>query len=191
MSPRTVVQNKIIREEKKDLILRTALKVFAQEGYHASSVNKIADKANISKGLIYNYFESKEDLLNNIVSNIMDRFMEKYPPIDSIPNDSHIEYFIDQSFEFIFEDKARAKLLFALTAQSIVMDLMTKITMQKAEPFMNNVMNFFEIKKYDDPEGMMHYFFSTLEGVQLHVTFNPLYPIDKVKKILKKQFLKS
>lgn len=191
MCPKTVVQNKIIREEKKDLILRTALKVFAQEGYHASSVNKIADKANISKGLIYNYFESKEDLLNNIVSNIMDRYMEKYPPIDSIPNDSHIEYFIDQSFEFILEDKARAKLLFALTAQSIVMDLMTKITMQKAEPFMNNVMKFFEIKKYDEPEGMMHYFFSTLEGVQLHVTFNPLYPIDKVKKILKKQFLKS
>jgi AcrR family transcriptional regulator len=190
MCPKTVVQNKIIRQEKKDLILRTALIVFAQEGYHASSVNKIADKANISKGLIYNYFESKEDLLRNIITNIMDRYMEKYPPIDSIPNDSHIEYFIDQSFEFILEDKARAKLLFALTAQSIVMDLMTKITMQKAEPFMNNVMKFFEIKKHDDPKAMMHYFFSTLEGVQLHVTFNPLYPIDKVKKILKKQFLK-
>ena len=85
MCPKTVVQNKIIRQEKKDLILRTALIVFAQEGYHASSVNKIADKANISKGLIYNYFESKEDLLRNIITNIMDRYMEKYPPIDSIP----------------------------------------------------------------------------------------------------------
>lgn len=190
MCPKTVVQNKIIREEKKDLILRTALKVFAHQGYHASSVNKIADKANISKGLIYNYFESKEELLHNIITNIMDRYMEKYPPIDSIPNDSHIEYFIDQSFEFILEDKARAKLLFALSAQSIVMDLMTKITMQKAEPFMKNVMKFFEIKKYDDPEGMMHYFFSTLEGVQLHVALNPIYPIEKVKNILKKQFLK-
>jgi AcrR family transcriptional regulator len=190
MCPKTVVQNKIIRQEKKDLILRTALMVFAQEGYHASSVNKIADKANISKGLIYNYFESKEDLLRNIINNIMDRYMEKYPPIDSIPNECHIEYFIDQSFEFILEDKARAKLLFSLTSQSMVMDVMTKIAIQKAEPFMNNVMKFFEIKKYDDPEGMMHYFFSTLEGVQLHVTFNPLYPIDKVKKILKKQFLK-
>ena len=104
MCPKTVVQNKIIRQEKKDLILRTALIVFAQEGYHASSVNKIADKANISKGLLYTYFESKEDLLNNIVSNIMDRYMEKYPPIDSIPNECHIEYFIDQSFEFILED---------------------------------------------------------------------------------------
>jgi hypothetical protein len=61
---------------------------------------------------------------------------------------------------------------------------------QKAEPFMNNVMKFFEIKKYDDPEGMMHYFFSSLEGVQLHVALNPNYPIDKVKSILKKQFLK-
>jgi len=190
MCPKTVIQNKIIRQEKKDLILRTALIVFAQEGYHASSVNKIADKANISKGLLYTYFESKEDLLNNIVSNIMDRYMEKYPPIDSIPNECHIEYFIDQSFEFILEDKARAKLLFSLTSQSMVMDVTTKIAIQKAEPFMNNVMKFFEIKKYDDPEGMMHYFFSTLEGVQLHVTFNPQYPIDKVKKILKKQFLK-
>ena len=191
MCPKTVIQNKIIREEKKVLILRTALKVFAQEGYHASSVNKIANKANISKGLIYNYFESKEDLLRNIMTNIMDRYMEKYPPIDSIPNDSHIEYFIDQSFEFILEDKARAKLLFALSSQSMVLDLMTKIMIQKAEPFMNNVIKFFEIKKYDDPEGMMHYFFSSLEGVQLHVTLNPNYPIDKVKKILKKQFLKK
>jgi len=191
MCPKTVIQNKIIREEKKDLIIRTALKVFAQEGYHASSVNKIANKANISKGLVYNYFESKEDLLRNIMTNIMDRYMEKYPPIDSIPNDSHIEYFIDQSFEFILEDKARAKLLFALSSQSIVLDLMTKIMIQKAEPFMNNVIKFFEIKKYDDPEGMMHYFFSSLEGVQLHVALNPNYPIDKVKSILKKQFLKK
>jgi len=190
MCPKTVTQNKIIREEKKYLILRTALKVFAQEGYHASSVNKIANKANISKGLIYNYFESKEDLLRNVMTNIMDSYMEKYPPIGSIPNDSHIEYFIDQSFEFILEDKARAKLLFALSSQSIVLDLMTKIMIQKAEPFMNNVMKFFEIKKYDDPEGMMHYFFSSLEGVQLHVALNPNYPIDKVKSILKKQFLK-
>ena len=190
MCPKTVVQNKIIREEKKDLILRAALEVFAQDGYHASSVNKIANKANISKGLLYNYFQSKEDLLRNIMTNIMDRYMEKYPPIDSLPNDSHIEYFIDQSFELILEDKARAKLFFALIAQSLVIDLMTKITMQKAEPFMKNVMKFFEIKKHNDPEGMMHYFFSTLEGVQLHATFNPVYPIEKVKKILKKQFLK-
>ena len=190
MSPKTVVQNKIIREEKKDLILTTALKIFAEEGYHASSVNKIADKANISKGLIYNYFKSKEDLLNNIISNIMDRYMEKYPPIDSIPNNIHIEYFIDQSFEFVLEDKARAKLLFSLSSQSTVIEIMTTITMQKAEPFMKNVMKFFEIKKYDDPEGMMHYFFSTLEGIQLHVTLNPQFPIDNVKKILKKQFLK-
>ena len=72
----------------------------------------------------------------------------------------------------------------------MVLNLMTKIMMQKVEPFMNNVIKLFEIKKYDDSEGMMHYFFSSLEGVQLHVTLNPNYPTDKVKKILKKQFLK-
>ena len=61
--------------------------------------------------------------------------------------------------------------------------------MQKVEPFMNNVIKLFEIKKYDDSEDDA-LFFSSLEGVQLHVTLNPNYPTDKVKKILKKQFLK-
>ena len=188
--PKTPKQFEDMRTERRVSILEAALHVFAEEGYHSASISKVSKYAKISKGLLYNYFESKEDLLRNVMTNIMDRYMEKYPPIGSIPNDSHIEYFIDQSFEFILEDKARAKLLFALSSQSIVLDLMTKIMIQKAEPFMNNVMKFFEIKKYDDPEGMMHYFFSSLEGVQLHVALNPNYPIDKVKSILKKQFLK-
>ena len=99
-----------INNKRREEILSTASKVFAQEGCIKWLQN--TDKANISKGLIYNYFESKRRLCYVIVmTNIMDRYMEKYPPIGSIPDDSHIEYFIDQSFEFILEDKARAKLL--------------------------------------------------------------------------------
>ena len=92
------------------------------------------------------------------MTNIMDRYMEKYPPIDSIPNDSHIEYFIDQSFKFILEDKAQAN-FYSLDIPINGIGSYDKNNDPKAEPFMNNVIKFFEIKKYDDPEGMMIIFF--------------------------------
>jgi TetR/AcrR family transcriptional regulator len=60
MSPRTTVQNEIIREERKAQILDAALHVFAEEGYHSASVSKVARRAEISKGLMYNFFIVKK-----------------------------------------------------------------------------------------------------------------------------------
>ena len=72
MCPKTVTQNKIIREERRSHILKVALNIFGDEGYHASSINRIAKEANISKGLIYTYFESKEDLLKTLIFDLTD-----------------------------------------------------------------------------------------------------------------------
>ena len=50
------------QKDKKDLIIAAAAHVFAQKGYAGSSVADIALKAEIGKGTIYAYFDSKEDL---------------------------------------------------------------------------------------------------------------------------------
>lgn len=47
----------------KEILLKAALKVFAINGYHGSSVADIAKEAKVSKALFYHYFESKNDLL--------------------------------------------------------------------------------------------------------------------------------
>ena len=59
--PRTPEQFEKIREEKRNHIMEVALECFANEGYHSTSISKIAKSAGISKGLIYNYFELNED----------------------------------------------------------------------------------------------------------------------------------
>lgn len=46
--------------------MRVAMQLFAEDGYAHTSIDRIAAKAGISKGLIYTYFESKEDLLRQI-----------------------------------------------------------------------------------------------------------------------------
>ena len=68
MSPRTEKQFEEIRVSKKALIQETALELFATKGYHSTSISMIARTAGISKGLLYNYYESKEDLLNEMLS---------------------------------------------------------------------------------------------------------------------------
>ena len=52
-------------------LLEAGLKLFARQGYHATSIRKIAHAAGVTEGLIYHYFSSKEDLLKKIVENSM------------------------------------------------------------------------------------------------------------------------
>jgi AcrR family transcriptional regulator len=48
--------------DKKDRIIKAAARVFAQKGYAGAAVADIAVQAEIGKGTIYAYFDSKEDL---------------------------------------------------------------------------------------------------------------------------------
>src|SRR5512146_1450712 len=67
MSPRSPRQFQEIREEKMALIMDVALEHFANEGFYRTTISHIARHAGISKGLMYNYFESKEALLKAII----------------------------------------------------------------------------------------------------------------------------
>ena len=71
--PRTEEQLNQIRKDRKQAIMDTALEVFASHGYESTSISMIAKKAGVSKGLMYNYFESKEDLLAHIMWKVSKR----------------------------------------------------------------------------------------------------------------------
>lgn len=53
---------------KQDQIIKTALELFAKEGFHATSTGKIARMANVSEGLIFRHFVNKEGLLEAILN---------------------------------------------------------------------------------------------------------------------------
>lgn len=58
------------REQRLETILGAAGKLFAGEGYHKASMEKIADTAEVSVGTLYFYFKNKEDLLVKLLSQI-------------------------------------------------------------------------------------------------------------------------
>jgi TetR/AcrR family transcriptional regulator len=54
----------IISEDKRNRIYDAAALEFAREGYEKANIKNIADLARVSKGSLYDYFDSKEDLTN-------------------------------------------------------------------------------------------------------------------------------
>jgi AcrR family transcriptional regulator len=54
------------KEAAKTKITKAARKVFAQKGYHDTTMDDIAKEIGVSKGALYSYFTSKEDLLQEI-----------------------------------------------------------------------------------------------------------------------------
>jgi|SRR5450432_1551959 TetR/AcrR family transcriptional regulator, cholesterol catabolism regulator len=53
-------------------ILRAAARLFQQQGYDGTSMNDIAEALNLSKGGLYHHFQSKEEILFNLMSHAMD-----------------------------------------------------------------------------------------------------------------------
>jgi TetR/AcrR family fatty acid metabolism transcriptional regulator len=62
----TAQDRKVHSEERRRQILQAAVRVFANRGYAAATIEDVAGEARVAEGTIYNYFRSKEDLLIHI-----------------------------------------------------------------------------------------------------------------------------
>ena len=88
--------------DKKQLIIKEAVNLFATKGYHTTSVQEIAERCHIAKGSFYNYFKSKEELF---LSCFQCGFDMSAAVIDEIENDSGLnsrEKFV-KKIDFIIE----------------------------------------------------------------------------------------
>jgi len=105
MSPRPDVS-----EERKDQILAGASEVFAEKGVHESRMDDIAAKSGLSKGALYWYFKSKDDILIAIFDQM---FKKEYDYLDNIisEKDSAIEQLQDFTERVIFDIKRMLHLM--------------------------------------------------------------------------------
>jgi len=70
------------KEKKKEMILDTAFKLFLEKGYSNTKIIDIASAAGIGKGTVYEYFESKESLLLELINTkIKQDYMQYYKVI--------------------------------------------------------------------------------------------------------------
>ncbi|NLU39727.1 MAG: TetR/AcrR family transcriptional regulator [Bacteroidales bacterium] len=123
--PRTPKQFEEIRKEKRKLIMDVALDHFANEGYLPTSISHIAQTAGISKGLMYNYFKSKEDLLKCILNTLIDEIMVAFDTDnDDVISEEEALNFFDFYFDMLKNKREQLKLYYQLSVQPQVFSFM-------------------------------------------------------------------
>ena len=75
-------KNKKRSQEKELHILESALKIFGEKGFEAATISAIAKEAKISDVTIYEYFESKEDVIFSIAELYTRREMERVKEVE-------------------------------------------------------------------------------------------------------------
>jgi TetR/AcrR family transcriptional regulator, fatty acid metabolism regulator protein len=69
--------------DKRRVILDAAVHVFARQGFHSCRVSDIADEAGVAYGLVYHYFESKDQVLDTLFQERWDVLLEAIRQTDA------------------------------------------------------------------------------------------------------------
>jgi len=185
--PKTEDQFKEAREIRKSEIKDTALDLFARFGYHSTSISKIAKEANMSKGLLYNYYDGKQDLLKDII-------MTGFKKLTQLNNnnyetDEDIVQFIEKTIEEVKASPAYWKLYFSLLLQPSVYESIIKDFTELFNNFFSKIVGYFQKKGVKNPVAEVLLLTASLDGVCMnYVSDTDFFPIDDIKEIYIERF---
>lgn len=110
----TTNKARLPRDERRALLLSAALEVFTAAGYHSAAMDEIADRANVSKPVLYQHFPSKLDLYLAVLDLHIDSLVfEIQKAIASTPdNANRVHATVDAYFAFIEKEGEAFRLLF-------------------------------------------------------------------------------
>lgn len=181
--PRTAEQYEQIRSKRRRLIMETALDLFATKGYYGTSMNNISQKAGISKGLVYNYFSGKEELLTQLVREGFLELVRFFHPgqAENISR-NELRVMINNMFRELENRQNFWKLYFAVMTQPLVSSMMTNAIMELAAPVFQVLTDFFRNEGYKNPEAEARMFSAFLDGISMNFVVDPQsFPLDKVR----------
>jgi AcrR family transcriptional regulator len=84
-------KRQLLREQREAQILDAAARVFAKNGYARATTREIAAEAGLSEGTIYNYFDSKRDLLIAMSSQMA---LESLEQLDALPPRENVKAYV-------------------------------------------------------------------------------------------------
>ena len=187
-----------MRETRRLQIMQTALKLFAEEGYSHCSISMLAQKAGISKGLMYNYFESKQALLGAILDHGMREIMDLFDPDHNGVIDEHeFEDIVKKAFGTIRSHKEHWIMFISVFLQPRVKEMVTSNTFLKyVERYLAMLVRYFENRGYENPTLEMLTFSSLIEGFAAMIIYT--YPsfefpdeiVDQYEKRIIEMFTK-
>ena len=188
--PRTKEQFEKIREETKTKILNSALELFAHKGYSSTSISDIAKSAGISKGLAYNYFESKQNIIESVIQILFLEIGNMFLALEKIKDPfDKIENMIDSTFAMLKENEDFWRLYTSLIMQVETKEIVEKVAGNFMADAFKELEKIFRKMKIKNPASEAKIFGAILDGISFHILFmGNKYPIEKMRKFFKAKY---
>lgn len=192
MSPRTPRQNREIREQTRQQILDAAFDLFAREGFSKTSIAAIAQKAGVSKGLIYHYFGSKKEMLDAIFGQLVEIGDEMLDFPDHFTSADKIRQVLEQTFEFIEKQTDTGRLMISLALQPETFSSLKPKIDAVNERQMGLYVKMLEELGYNQPELEAYKLGAIMDGILLgYTTMGNEYPLKKMKDKIIEEYVPS
>lgn len=195
MSPRTEKQLSVLKEARKEQILMAALELFSKRGYQNTAISDIAKKAKLSKGLLYNYFESKEDLLNEVVLFAFKETTE----VDDAMYDLNIKTpkqvfasLLDEYFSMLKEQQDLMKLTLSLAVQASAIPSVHDTIMMVYNNLIEQLETVFINLGYKNSKNEAMLLGAIVDGIAIQYMLDvDNYPLEEMKKLILKKYIEN
>ena len=191
MSPRSKEQIEQIRKNSIRNILDEAFKLMAKNGYETTSISQIAKAAGVSKGLMYNYFDGKEDLLKTLLNDgisVAEKLISKIispDPSETLRNLFHW-YFND-----LRERPEHWRLLTELTLKIDKFDFVQKMVRIKMKEYVVFVSTLLEEVGHPNAKEEAQLIAGLFDGIGIqYLVINQEYPLDEMENYLIEKYCK-
>lgn len=153
----------------KEHIRTVALELFAAKGYGDTSIATIAKEAEVSQGLMYNFYASKEELLFDILNQGFENIkLSMIPYAEEKDPRIAITLHIKRTFALVQRDTAYWKLFHSMRTQDSVKEYLASNYAEAQQDILKTLTANFKKMDYAHPKFEARLFFATLDGLVNH-----------------------
>ena len=120
------------RRERRAQLLESALGVFVAQGYHAAAMDDIADRAGVSKPVLYQHFPGKLDLYLALLDASCDTIIDncRQALASTTDNEARVRATIEAFYSYVASDTGAFRLVFEndLTSEPAVRERVDRVT---------------------------------------------------------------
>ncbi|WP_409178874.1 TetR/AcrR family transcriptional regulator [Brevibacillus fortis] len=191
--PRTPAENERIRQAAKDKIHAAAMTLFIKKGYHATSIEDVAKQAQISKGLLYNYYRGKEELLAAMVQVRIEEVKEVMEAATKLATPhEQLRHIVDGALDNVYQRPDVYRFYLNLQTQPeddrVLASYREQLNEESRRQFEVQC-EIFQQLGVKQPRLRSLYFSSALQGAMLMMTTYPEgFPVDEMKEQMIREY---
>ncbi|WP_103068241.1 TetR/AcrR family transcriptional regulator [Aquimarina sediminis] len=173
-------------KDKKGIILGIATRLFSERGFENTPLSSICEEANVSKGLIFHHFKSKNDLLREIFRKTTNTIIQiNTTEQSSISPKAKLLELIDSFFIQLEKDKLFFQLNLSAIVQPKTRELLSDLVKERSSFILNSSKSIFDKIDSNNALILSYMFIAELDGIALnYLGIFEEYPLQKMKKHL-------